>query len=520
MISFRTKILAALLLLTGTVTIVLMGLVWNTVRSIPLDVTRSLLETKLAQGSRLLSRLSPDIASLGINPDVHSNTWIRLNAELIALSAAGDASDGLGTTQHHEAYLLVRPLQSSNTATLLVTLNPNEAGRPYDMTRFPGMLAGWSRLTVDPNPSRDEYGLTLSGYAPVIDPATGQTIALLGIDAPAADISLSQNRLFLITGLGALAALLGSAVFAFLLARLLHRPVSLLTDGITRVSAGDLKTHLPAISSSDEFSALIPQFNTMVDGLRERHVMKKSLELASQIQHHLLPKHAPKVERFDLFAGADYCDETGGDYFDFIELPPSQLGGPPRIGMVIADVAGHGIASALVMTSARSVLRSNADRASVDPGALLRAVNNHLCRDVDVQKFVTMFYGVLDPITAQVLWSSAGHEEGLLLRADGSLTILGTTGVPLTVLEDEPFPTESPVNLNPGDILIVGTDGIRECRNPAGEFFESERLLATVRAHAHLPASAIYAAVLLAVHTFRGTSPQQDDITLLVVKAL
>lgn len=518
--SFRTKLFAALMLLTGGVTLVLIALVWRSVRTIPLDVTRAILETKLAQGSRSVGALSADIAALGLTPNPEQEAYRRLHAELVAIAAAGNSTDGLGTTQNHEAFLLVRPFDSSTTATLLVTLKSEEAGRPYDMSKFPGMLAGWDKLTVDREAAADEYGVSLSGYAPVRDGATGRVVALLGIDAPAADIALSQGRLLTITMVGGTAALLGSAVFAFLLARLLHKPVALLTDGITRVSAGDLKTLLPPTTSRDEFSALIPQFNAMVEGLRERHVMKKSLELASQIQHHLLPQHAPKVEGFDLFAGADYCDETGGDYYDFVELPPSSPGGPGRVGMVIADVAGHGIASALVMTSARGVLRSNADRASVDPGALLRAVNTHLYRDVEVQKFVTMFYGVLDPATSQVLWSSAGHEEGLLLRADGTLTVLGTTGVPLTVLEDETFPTEGPVTLGPGDVLIVGTDGIRECRNPAGEFFETERLLEVVRVNKHMAAGAVYRAVLAAVHAFRGTSPQQDDITLLVVKAL
>lgn len=533
-ISFRTKLHIALMALTLAVTATLMLLVWADLKGIPVNVSRAILNVKLSQAAHHLSQppFTDNIRSLLEHHDTTSPAFTRLHAELTALAATDRDPDGFGRTMHYDAYLFAPPSPDKPNLTLqLVTLNPQEAGTPYDMSPFPGMLAGFHTLTVDTLPAPDSYGHTLSGYVPIKGP-DGQTLALLGIDASAADISLNRRRILFITFAGALAALLGSALFAYLLANLLNKPVASLHHGMTRLAQGDFKVSLPNPHTTDEFSSLIPQFNQMVTHLRERHEIKKSLELAAQIQLHLLPKLPPQAPHFDLHAGADYCDETGGDYFDFLTLSPptnhatsqpatSSPDHSPLIGLVIADVAGHGIASALVMTAARSVLRSHADHFPADPGALLRAINLHLCRDVEVQKFVTLFYAILDPSTSTLLYSSAGHEEGLLLHADNSLTILPTTGMPLAILPEEPFPSGTPITLRPGDLLLVPTDGIREARNAKGEFFETSGLLDLARQHRHLPARELHAKILESVHTFRGPdTPQQDDMTLLIVKCL
>jgi sigma-B regulation protein RsbU (phosphoserine phosphatase) len=516
--TFRTKLLVALLALTGLLTLTLMLLVWKNLRDLPSDVTRAMLDVKLAQAERHLAAFHADISDLSAHFSTQSPAYARLHDELLAIAQPGSNPSGFGRTMSYDVYLVDQPGPGGPThARLLVTLKIEESGRPYDMTRYPGMLDGWKTLTVDTAPQEDEYGLTLSGYAPIRKPA-GQTIALLGIDAPEADISLSRKRLLYITAAGAAIALLGSGVFAYLLALLFNRPVSILARGMARVEQGDLMVVLTSpgtVGGPDEFNLLIPQFNRMVDGLRDRAQMRRSLEVAAGIQNHLLPKEAPIRQGYDFYAGADYCDETGGDYYDWIELPNDDA-----VGMVVADVAGHGIASALVMTSARGVLRSHAPSHGHDPSALLRAVNTHLVRDVEVQKFVTLFYAALFPATRELRWSSAGHEKGVLLRADGSVAYLDTTGTPLAILENEPY-TALAIILAPGDLLLVPTDGIRECRNAANEFFETDRLIQTARDVRHLPARDIHARILQTVHSFRGPNlPQQDDITLLVVKVL
>jgi serine phosphatase RsbU (regulator of sigma subunit) len=508
--SFRAKLLASLLVLTLGVTVTLVSLVWFDVRNLPTDVVRALLLAKLGEGQHLID--PADVAELEAHYSQTSPPFLRLQRALKIITEAGREADGFGREMRYGVYLFATT-PDPNRALQLVTLNPADTGTLYDLTPVPSMRNGWRELTVETTPSADAYGVSLSGYVPIKD-ASGTTLALLGIDVSASEIALNQRKLFAIMGSGALFAMLGSAVCAFLLARLLNRPVAVLHGGMTRVADGDLTVALPVPRARDEFAALNSQFNRMVVGLRERQELKRSLELAAQIQGHLLPKIAPTVVNFDLFAGADYCDETGGDYYDFIKLASGD------IGLVVADVAGHGIASALVMASARGVLRSCADAAANDPGMLLRAVNAHLCQDVDVQKFVTMFYGVLRPATGEVTWSSAGHDEAILLRADGTVETLGTTGTPLSIIDDEPYPSEGPVTLRPGDLLAIPTDGIREARNPRGEFFDGERFLELLRDNHSKPAADIHAAILHAVHEFRTHAiHQQDDITLMIVKA-
>lgn len=506
--SFRYKLLAALLVLTLGVTLTIVSMVWLNVRGLPVEVVRALLFAKLGQAAPLVSPADVRTARERGDPAARE----RIRAALQTITEAGKDTDGFGRQMRYDVYLFA-PTDNPNVARQLVTLNRTGDGQTYDMAKVPSMRRGFAQLTVEPEPVQDAYGVTLSGYVPIRD-ESGGTIAILGIDAPVKDIVQNRRKLFAIMSSGAVTAMIGSAVCAFLLSRLLNRPVAVLHGGMTRVAEGDLKVALPEPQTRDEFAALNAQFNRMVIGLRERQELKRSLELAAQIQGHLLPRFAPKVTNFDLFAGADYCDETGGDYFDFVQLE----GG--AIGLVVADVAGHGIASALVMASARGVLRSCAEQASDDPGHLLRAVNKHLCQDVEVQKFVTMFYGVLRPDSGQITWSSAGHEEGILLRADGSTELLGTTGTPLSILDDETYPSLGPLALRPGDLLAIGTDGIREARNGRGEFFDTERFVELLRDNRSKPAADIHATVLRSVHEFRTPQvAQQDDITLMVIKA-
>ena len=307
------------------------------------------------------------------------------------------------------------------------------------------------------------------------------------------------------------------AIVAFVSSRSVTRPVARLADAAARLAGGDFDAKVD-IRTGDELQELGRIFNETGPMLRERERMKRSLALAMEIQQHLLPQENPSVENFDVAGRSVYCDETGGDYYDFIDLVDL---GPGKIGIALGDVTGHGIAAALLMASARGVLRSHAGRHGGDLAKLFEALNTHLVRDTGEDKFITLFYGVLDGPSRSLAWTSGGHDPGLWLHhATGEFEELPNTGVPLGIVEGAAYEQGGPVVLEPGDLILVGTDGIWEARNLEGQMFGKQRLRDLMAASAGMPADEIHQAVVDAVASFRGAAPQTDDITLVVIKAL
>ena len=316
------------------------------------------------------------------------------------------------------------------------------------------------------------------------------------------------------------AILLGVIVVVVVVAlrssRAVTRPVTQLREVAERLSGGDYDTRVQ-IRTGDELQELGDIVNDMGPKLREREEMKRSLALATEIQQHLLPHDPPALASFDIAGASHYCDETGGDYYDFIEL--MELG-RERLGIAVGDVTGHGIGAALLMASARGVLRSHAARHG-DLGELFAALNAHLVRDTGEERFMTLFYGLLDGASRSLCWTSAGHDPPMWLRAaSGRVEELATTGIPLGILDGSAYSQEGPVTLESGDVVLIGTDGIWEAANPDKALFGKDRLRELLAARAGEAAADIHAAVVQAVSDFRQTAPQADDITLVVVKAL
>ena len=244
--------------------------------------------------------------------------------------------------------------------------------------------------------------------------------------------------------------------------------------------------------------------------------MQRSLEVAKEVQQNLLPRSAPTVEGLDIAGTSLYCDETGGDYYDYIEF--KRFGGA-RIDVVIGDVSGHGVSSALLMATTRAFLRQ---RAAL-PGTtaeIISDVNRQLSRDVaDSGSFMTMFYLMIDKAGACLHWVRAGHDPAILYDPETSEIIeLKGAGIALGVDEDYAFTENLRGDLRAGQIVLLGTDGIWEARNPAGEMFGKEGIYSVLREHADLSAQAILDKIIEKLRVFQAGGVVEDDVTLIVVK--
>jgi len=246
-----------------------------------------------------------------------------------------------------------------------------------------------------------------------------------------------------------------------------------------------------------------------------RTSLKKAMGQAMDVQQNLLPKDAPKVEGLDIAGKSIYCDETGGDYYDFLEM--SELG-QGKISVVVGDVSDHGIPAALLMTTARAFLRQRASM-SGSIANIVSDVNRQLSHDVgETGRFMTLFYAEIDTQNKSLSWVNAGHDPGIIYDSrTGFFDELAGHGLALGVFEDCEY-KESQRQITPGQIIAIATDGIWEARNGRGEMFGKNRLKEIIRAHATEPAKQILDMVIKESQQFRNPLSMEDDFTLVVVK--
>ncbi len=245
---------------------------------------------------------------------------------------------------------------------------------------------------------------------------------------------------------------------------------------------------------------------------QKRHEAERELRAAEAIQKRLFPKSPPSVKGFD-FAGKAYSAGTGcGDYFDFLTLANE------NIALVVGDVTGHGMPSALRMMETRAYLRS-LTKFQTDVGGILSELNQFLISEGEYgsdgsEQFVTLFLAAIDPDTKRLVYASAGH-VGYLLRANGETIKLDSTGFPLGIV-DMPIETSEPYDLEPGDTLLIATDGIEEAMDPAGDQYGSQRLIATARSLQPCSALQLLDHLHSSVTDYVSGLPQRDDITAIV----
>jgi predicted SnoaL-like aldol condensation-catalyzing enzyme len=239
-----------------------------------------------------------------------------------------------------------------------------------------------------------------------------------------------------------------------------------------------------------------------------RQSTEQELRLARSIQRASLPEEVPTLEGWQISPFYRPAREVGGDFYDFFELEDG------RLGLVVGDATGHGVPAALVMASARSMLRAVA-QASDSPGDVLRRVNDPLATDIPPNMFVTCFYAILDPESGSLTYANAGHDLPYLYR-NSAAEELRARGMPLGLMPGMGYEEKQTI-LEAGEAALLYSDGLVEAHDPEGEMFGFPRLRALVAEHGEQRSLGDF--LLEELHSFVGESwEQEDDITLLTLR--
>jgi len=238
--------------------------------------------------------------------------------------------------------------------------------------------------------------------------------------------------------------------------------------------------------------------------------LAQEMEIARQVQARLFPQIQPELKTLEYAGICLQARQVGGDYFDFLSL------GPHRLGLIIGDVSGKGIAAALLMANLQASLRSQSALALDQPEALLRSVNRLFFANTGDSAYASLLFADYDDATRRLRYANCGHLSGLLLRGNGDVERLESTSTLLGLFHDWDC-TLREYELSPGDVLAFYTDGITEATNDHGVEFGERSLIESLQQHRDLPCQALLSAIVDAVQRF-GSQEQHDDITAIVAK--
>ncbi|MDO9326293.1 MAG: SpoIIE family protein phosphatase [Methanoregula sp.] len=357
----------------------------------------------------------------------------------------------------------------------------------------------------------------------VIAPAKKTEIEILSATRNASEqIDAKTNRILDIF-VGLFCILLFIVILlSFLLARIITRPVEKLRLGTVAIGKGDLNYHLD-IDTGDEFEVLADSFNSMTTDLKkniedlrhttaEKERYAKEMEIAKEIQDTFIPEFIPAISGIELAAITLPAMEIGGDLYDFIPLDGD------RWGLAIADVSGKGVSAALFMALCRTLIRVSGS-AEADPSIALRRANQLIYEDGRSSMFITVFYSVLDPAKKTFTYVNAGHNPPLLVRRDSPAIQILDHGrcIALGVIPDVDC-VHGELDLAPGDLIVMYTDGVTEAFNIQNKEFGEERLADYVQNHRDDPVQKILDGLIEEIRMFSGSAPQSDDITLVVMR--
>jgi sigma-B regulation protein RsbU (phosphoserine phosphatase) len=258
--------------------------------------------------------------------------------------------------------------------------------------------------------------------------------------------------------------------------------------------------------------AIIIEKVMLHEHLIEKKRLEGQLEVARQVQLELLPAKDPQLEGYDISAYNFPTEEVSGDYYDWVRIYDDQ------IGLVIADVSGKGVPAALLMAFLRASLRA-ATHIGYSPHISMAKVNFLLWESIERNQFVTAFYGILDVTNKTLTYTNAGHNPPILLKQNGDVSFMNRGSVPLGMFRDTRY-HDYYLTTEPGDLLVLYTDGVTEAQNEKEEEYGRDRLAQAVRSNHQLGARELIAALHTEVLEWTGGRGATDDVTFFVIKAL
>ncbi len=251
--------------------------------------------------------------------------------------------------------------------------------------------------------------------------------------------------------------------------------------------------------------------------IADRVTMKRDLEIAKEIQHWLVPQVAPQIPGLDVAFVTRPANTVAGDYYDVFPISQDGAGAGPCVLLAVADVAGKSLPAALLMATFQASLRTLSSSAPTLP-ELMAGLNRYACSNSrDGQRFTTAFIAAINLATGELVYSNAGHNAPLLRRNSGALERLEAGGVPLGVLPEAPYACAS-THLQPGDLLVIFTDGVVEAVSERGEEYQEARLTSLVCGCGSVSAKDVVQHLMRDVDAFVGYASQHDDITCMVVR--
>jgi sigma-B regulation protein RsbU (phosphoserine phosphatase) len=280
------------------------------------------------------------------------------------------------------------------------------------------------------------------------------------------------------------------------------------SDQLNAYSEDDLQVLMMLASQV----AIIIEKVMLHEQLIEKKRLEGQLEVARQVQLELLPASDPVLEGFDISAYNFPTEEVSGDYYDWVRIHDDE------IGIVVADVSGKGVPAALLMAFLRASLRA-ATHIGYSPHISMSKVNYLLWESIERNQFVTAFYGLLDASNRTLAYTNAGHNPPLLMDADGNASFIDRGGVPLGMFRDTRY-YEYYLTLEPGELLLLYTDGVTEANNPEGQEYGTDRLVRALKDSRHLSARALIEFIQHDVLEWTEGLGATDDITFFVIKAV
>ncbi len=342
--------------------------------------------------------------------------------------------------------------------------------------------------------------------------------SIFGIARPLGD-SLREIRRASVRNLGLGLGVIALAVIGIVpISHRMTQHLRSLTAGVRQLSSGDFTTRVP-VRSSDEFGTLAASFNQMAADL-ERHQalvveqerLRGELELSRQIQTEMLPRAPLRSSRAEIAGVSVPAREVGGDFFNYFDLSDG------RLALLVGDVSGKGVSAALLMANAQATLRARLPVEN-DLAALADAFDRELDLNTPRSVYLTLFMGILEKDGRTLRYVNAGHNPQFLIRGDGRIQPLSSTGLPIALFAGHGY-SEASVSLEHGDLLFFYTDGLVEAENAAGDMFGAERLQQLLADTQSRDIDAILRHVEENVRAFRGSVEPLDDATMMALRVI